>query len=100
MGDDEDVETLFVVFPEFEGKCKETERARVVYNYALDYMPKGQSEGLYRKFVAFVKRYGDKEGIEDAIVAQRRFQYEDEVRKNPKNYDSWFDYVRLEESVG
>ncbi|QHO18670.1 Crooked neck-like protein [Arachis hypogaea] len=41
-----------------------------------------------------------KEGIEDAVVGKRRFQYEDEVRKNPLNYDSWFDYIRLEESVG
>ncbi|KAG5400151.1 hypothetical protein IGI04_014758, partial [Brassica rapa subsp. trilocularis] len=51
-------------------------------------------------FVAFEKQYGDKEGIEDAIAGNRRFQYEDEVRKNPLNYDSWFDYVMLEETVG
>ncbi|KAK0586583.1 hypothetical protein LWI29_009156 [Acer saccharum] len=43
---------------------------------------------------------GDSEGIEDAIVGKRRFQYEDEVRKNPLNYDYWFDYIGLEESVG
>ena len=50
--------------------------------------------------MAFEKQYGDKEGIEDAIAGNRRFQYEDEVRKNPLNYDSWFDYVMLEETVG
>lgn len=55
---------------------------------------------LYILFVAFEKQYGDKEGIEDAIVGKKRFEYEDEVSKNPLNYDSWFDYVRLEESVG
>jgi crooked neck len=66
----------------------------------LDHIPKGRAEDLYRKFVAFEKQYGDKEGIEDAIVGKRRFQYEDEVRKNPLNYDAWFDYIRLEESVG
>ncbi|KAK1565089.1 hypothetical protein Q3G72_018449 [Acer saccharum] len=38
---------------------------------------------------------GDREGIEDAIVWKRRFQYEDEVRKNPLNYDYWFDYIRI-----
>ncbi|KAL0695653.1 hypothetical protein Bca4012_062833 [Brassica carinata] len=47
-----------------------------------------------------VKQYGDKDGIEDATSGKRRFQYEDEVRKNPLNYDSWFDYVKLEETVG
>ncbi|WCJ36635.1 Pre-mRNA-splicing factor CLF1 [Euphorbia peplus] len=100
LADEEDAEMLFVAFAEFEERCKETERARCIYKFALDHIPKGSAEDLYRKFVAFEKQYGDKEGIEDAIVGKRRFQYEDEVRKNPLNYDGWFDYIRLEESVG
>ncbi|KAK4394693.1 Crooked neck-like protein 1 [Sesamum angolense] len=100
LGDDEEAEELFVAFAEFEEKCKETERARCIYKYALDHIPKGRAEELYKKFVAFEKQYGDREGIEDAIVGKRRFQYEDEVRKNPLNYDAWFDYIRLEESCG
>ncbi|KAH8513292.1 hypothetical protein H0E87_006545 [Populus deltoides] len=99
LADDEEAEMLFVAFAEFEERCKETERARCIYKFALDHIPKGRAEDLYRKFVAFEKQYGDKEGIEDAIVGKRRFQYEDEVRKNPLNYDAWFDYIRLEESV-
>ncbi|KAJ0042507.1 hypothetical protein Pint_17915 [Pistacia integerrima] len=99
LADDEEAELLFVAFAEFEERCKETERARCIYKFALDHIPKGRAEDLYRKFVAFEKQYGDKEGIEDAIVEKRRFQYEDEVRKNPMNYDTWFD-IRLEESVG
>ncbi|KAG5379521.1 hypothetical protein IGI04_027363 [Brassica rapa subsp. trilocularis] len=100
LAEDEEAETLFVAFAEFEERCKEPERARFIYKFALDHIPKGRAEDLYKKFVAFEKQYGDKEGIEDAIVGKRRFQYEDEVRKNPLNYDSWFDYVRLEETVG
>ncbi|VVB09550.1 unnamed protein product [Arabis nemorensis] len=100
LADDEEAETLFVAFAEFEERCKEPDRARFIYKFALDHIPKGRAEDLYKKFVAFEKQYGDKEGIEDAIVGKRRFQYEDEVRKNPLNYDSWFDYVRLEETVG
>ncbi|GAB4857491.1 Crooked neck-like protein 1 [Ancistrocladus abbreviatus] len=100
LADDEEAEQLFVAFAEFEERCKETERARCIYKFSLDHIPKGRAEELYKKFVAFEKQYGDKEGIEDAIVGKRRFQYEDEVRKNPLNYDSWFDYIRLEESVG
>ncbi|GJN37005.1 hypothetical protein PR202_gb25919 [Eleusine coracana subsp. coracana] len=100
LADDEDAEVLFVAFAEFEERCREVERARAIYKYALDRVPKGRAEELYRKFLAFEKQFGDCEGIEDAIVGKRRFQYEDEVRKNPLNYDSWFDYIRLEESVG
>ncbi|CAH8278126.1 unnamed protein product [Arabidopsis lyrata] len=100
LGNDEEAEILFVAFAEFEERCKEVERARFIYKFALDHIPKGRAEDLYKKFLAFEKQYGDKEGIEDAIVGKKRFQYEDEVSKNPLNYDSWFDYVRLEESVG
>lgn len=34
------------------------------------------------------------------IVSERRFQYEADVKRDPLNYDSWFDYIRLEESAG
>ncbi|MCD7445870.1 hypothetical protein HAX54_015595 [Datura stramonium] len=100
LADDGEAEQLFVAFAESEEKCRETERARCMYKFALDHIPKGRAEDLYRTFVAFEKQYGDREGIEDAIVGKRRFQYEDEVRKNPRNYDTWFDYIRLEESLG
>ncbi|KAK4734638.1 hypothetical protein R3W88_008899 [Solanum pinnatisectum] len=84
--DDDEAEQLFVAFAEFEDKCRETDRARCIYKFALDHIPKGRAEDLYSKFVAFEKQYGDREGIEDAI--------------NPRNYDTWFDYIRLEESAG
>ncbi|KAK9073706.1 hypothetical protein SSX86_006300 [Deinandra increscens subsp. villosa] len=97
---DEEAETLFVAFAEFKEKCKETDKARCVYKFSLDHIPKGRTEDLYRKLVSFEKQYGDREGIEDAIVGKRRFQYEEEVRKNILDYDSWFELIRLEESVG
>ncbi|KAK4734601.1 hypothetical protein R3W88_008862 [Solanum pinnatisectum] len=100
LADDDEEAEQFVAFAEFEDKCRETDRARCIYKFALDHIPKGRAEDLYNKFVAFEKQYGDREGIEDTIVGKRRFQYEDQVKKNPRNYDTWFDYIRLEESVG
>ena len=50
LGEDGQTEELFVSFAEFEEKwCKERERARAIYKYALDHVPKGQAEELYRK---------------------------------------------------
>ncbi|XAR55043.1 hypothetical protein NMG60_11030419 [Bertholletia excelsa] len=100
LADDEEAEQLFVAFAEFEERCKEIERARCIYKFAPGHILKGHAEDLYRKFVAFEEQYGDKEGIEDAIVGKSRFQYEHEVKKNPLNYDCWFDYIWLEENVG
>ena len=57
-------EELFIKFAEFEEKCKEPERARAIYKYALDHIPKGQAQDVYKEFVAFEKQHGDREGIE------------------------------------
>eukprot|EP00899_Mesostigma_viride_P028523 jgi/Mesvir1/8856/Mv02752-RA.1 len=100
LGEDGHTEELFVHFCEFEEKCREVERARVIYKYALDHLPKGSAEELYKRFVAFEKQHGDREGIEDVVISKRRFQYEEEIKKNSSNYDVWFDYVRLEENHG
>ncbi|KAK9828970.1 hypothetical protein WJX72_003124 [[Myrmecia] bisecta] len=100
LGEEGQTEELFIAFAEFEEKCKETERARAIYRYALDHIPRHQANDVYKRFVAFEKQHGDREGIEDVIVSERRFQYEAEVKSNPLNYDAWFDYIRLETSAG
>jgi len=100
LGEDGQTEELFIKFAEFEEHSKETERARTIFKYALDHIPKSQATELYRRFVTFEKQHGDREGIEDVIVSKRRFQYEEEVKRNPLSYDSWFDYARLEETHG
>eukprot|EP00877_Chromochloris_zofingiensis_P007788 jgi/Chrzof1/3262/Cz12g18090.t1 len=100
LAEDANTEEFFVKFAEFEEKVKEVERARAIYKYALDHLPKAQAEVLYQRFVAFEKQHGDREGIEDVVLSKRRFQYEADVKKDPLNYDAWFDYIKLEESTG
>lgn len=34
------------------------------------------------------------------MLSKRRFTYEQQLSENPLNYDTWFDYVKLEESTG
>lgn len=51
-------------------------------------------------FISFEKQFGDRDAIEDVIVGKRRFQYEEELKQNSRNYDVWFDYARLEEAYG
>ncbi|KAL6191392.1 hypothetical protein ACLB2K_037783 [Fragaria x ananassa] len=94
LADDEEAEKLFVAFTEFEDQCKDIDRARCVYKFALDCILKVRAKDLYNKFLCFEKQYGDTGGIEDGET--RRFYFEDEVRKNPLNYCSWFDCISLE----
>ncbi|NXH42822.1 CRNL1 protein, partial [Dicaeum eximium] len=98
FGEEHMDEHLYVAFAKFEENQKEFERVRVIYKYALDRIPKQDAQNLFKNYTFFEKKFGDRRGIEDIIVSKRRFQYEEEVKANPHNYDSWFDYLRLVES--
>lgn len=70
----------------------------MIFQYARNVLPKGECKELYKAYTQHEKKYGDKGGIEDVIVSKRKFQYEEEVKTDPNNYDAWFDYLRLMES--
>nr|XP_002125953.1 crooked neck-like protein 1 [Ciona intestinalis] len=99
-GDDHLEATLFVGFAKFEERQKEYERARVIYKYAIDRIDKVLAEDLFKAYTIFEKKFGNRSGIENVIVNKRKFQYEEEVKSNPHNYDAWFDYLRLAEEDG
>ncbi|EEB12300.1 protein crooked neck, putative [Pediculus humanus corporis] len=99
-GDDIVEEKLYIAFAKFEETQKEHDRARVIYKYALDHVPKDRAQEIYKAYTIHEKKFGDRTGIEDVIVSKRKFQYEEEVKANPSNYDAWFDYLRLIESEG
>ena len=91
-------EKLFIAYARFESKLKEYERARAIYKYALDRMPRSKSAILHKQYTTFEKQFGDREGVEDVVLSKRRVMYEEQVKENPKSYDSWIDYARLEET--
>jgi len=100
LGDNFMDERLFIAYARFEAKFKESERARAIYKYALDRLPRSKSIILHKAYTTFEKQFGDREGVEDVILSKRRVQYEEQVKENSKNYDVWFDYARLEETSG
>merc|ERR1712187_818495 len=93
-------EKFYMKFAQFEQRQKEMERAQAIYKLALEILPKGASDELYRSYVSFEKTHGDRDAIEEVVLNKRRFIYEEAIKENARNYDVWFDYVRLEESVG
>ncbi|KAJ9628094.1 NineTeen Complex (NTC) component [Taxawa tesnikishii (nom. ined.)] len=88
LGEDFMDEKLFIAYAKFEAKLKEYERARAIYKYALDRMPRSKSAILHKSYTTFEKQYGDREGVEDVILSKRRVQYEEQVKAEPKNYDT------------
>jgi crooked neck len=100
LGEDFMDEKLFITYARYETRLKEFERARAIYKYALDRLPRSKSAALHKAYTTFEKQFGDREGVDDVIIAKRRVQYEEQIKDSPKNYDLWFDFVRLEESAG
>ncbi|KAL8053989.1 hypothetical protein ABFX02_05G109000 [Erythranthe guttata] len=89
----------WIRFVKFEMKYGDIARARNCYERAVDNFEGDFEEAkdlfaLDHKFITFDK------GFEDAIYVKRRLEYEDGLRKNPLNYDIWFDYIRLVEEIG
>ncbi|KAK4673590.1 NineTeen Complex (NTC) component [Podospora pseudopauciseta] len=100
LGDDAVDEKIFIAFARYEARLGEYERARAIYRFGLDNLPRSKSMILHAQYTTFEKQFGDREGVEDVIITKRRRLYEEQVKENPKNYDVWFDFARLEESGG
>ena len=93
-------EKLYIAFANFEEGQSEYKRARAIYKYALDHLPKDQTQELFKYYTRHEKKYGDRAGIEYVVLSKRKFQYEEELKANPTNYNVWFDYIRMMEENG
>jgi crooked neck len=80
MDERDHTEPFFTAFAQFEERAKEPDRARAIYKYALDVLPRSQAIELNKKYVQFEKQHGDRRGIEDVVIAKKRFAYEEAVR--------------------
>ena len=75
-------------------RLKDYERARVIYKFALDRLPRSKSSALYAAYTNFEKQHGNRSTLETTVVGKRRVQYEEELAHDGRNYDVWFDYAR------
>lgn len=92
-------ERILDSWAKWEARQKEWERARAIYQYGLERLAKSRSRILYNSYTAFTKQYGDKDGIEDVILSKRRVKYEEELKEDPNDYDTWFAYLTLLEEA-
>ncbi|KAF9445713.1 protein prenylyltransferase [Macrolepiota fuliginosa MF-IS2] len=103
FGDEEEqvekAQAVFGAFAKMETRQKEYERARVIYKFALERIPRSKSAGLYASYTKFEKQHGTRTTLENTVLGKRRIQYEEELAHDGRNYDVWFDYARLEEGA-
>jgi len=105
---------VFKQFSAFEERQGEYERARVIYKHAVQLLKLGQvdededltdgekfkRQELYKAYVSFEKKYGDKEGIEDVLLMKQKTAYQCRLQSSPRDYDGWFEYAKLIQDHG
>jgi len=52
---------------------------------------------LYKSYLTFEKKHGDRQGIERVLLTKQRREYNERVEKDPYDYDAWFEFAKLEE---
>ncbi len=52
----------------------------MIYRYALDNLPKDDQAEVYKAFTQHEKKYGERQGIETAILSKRKAYYEEVSR--------------------
>ena len=106
---------VFKQFSSFEERQGEYERARVIYKHAVQLLKLSQAVDmvddlsdyektkrleLYKAYVTFEKKHGNKEGIEDVLLAKHKTEYISRLKLNPRDYDGWFEYAKLIQDYG
>jgi crooked neck len=111
---------VFRQFASFEERQGEYDRVRVIYRHAVKLLHLGNLQDpsmdmeedekddystyerkkrieLYQAYVAFEKKHGNKEGIEDVLITKQRREYRQRVAADPYDYDAWFEWARMEQ---
>ncbi|KAL3912028.1 MAG: hypothetical protein SGARI_001359 [Bacillariaceae sp.] len=109
---------VFQRFASFEERQGEYERARVIYKHAIKLLRLGdiqidaklveqeediteweveRRKELYKSYLTFEKKHGDRQGIEQVLLTKQRREYNERVKQNPHDYDAWFEFAKLEE---
>jgi crooked neck len=99
---------VWLAFAHFEARRNEPERARSVYQFSLEKVHPEFRGRVFASFAAFEKQLKDvtigddeDEAVSSAdmiVILRRREEYESILKSNPRDYDVWFDLIRLEES--
>mmetsp|Transcript_17721 Transcript_17721/g.26883 ORF Transcript_17721/g.26883 Transcript_17721/m.26883 type:complete len:692 (-) Transcript_17721:3304-5379(-) len=110
---------VFKQFASFEERQGEHERARVIYKHAMKLLKlesnemlteeseanlskyeKDKRTELYQAYVAFEKKYGNRQGIEAVILTKQRLEYKKRLDTDEHDYDGWFEWAKLEMDHG
>ncbi|QRG38390.1 hypothetical protein FDK38_002798 [Candidozyma auris] len=97
---DTSVSQIILRWTSWEASQGETDRARQIFLTALEkgmIKSESQKSKIYQVFADFEKMFGTSSSIDSSVAMKRRIQYEEEVTKNPRDYNAWWEYIKAEE---
>ncbi|KAL7675533.1 hypothetical protein ACOME3_001802 [Neoechinorhynchus agilis] len=96
FGDAMTNDRLLLAFAAFEERQKEFERALLIYKYGLDKLSDSeQRTRIFDAYTSFERKHGTISSTEKVVLSKRKYQYERDLEDNPRDYDIWFDYIKL-----
>ncbi|QLL31976.1 hypothetical protein HG536_0C01440 [Torulaspora globosa] len=84
---------LVISFATWESSEREFERARSLYAISIQKWP--QSQALKDSMLNFEKTFGSFTSAEENVIVKRRRRYEDRLRENPRDFDTWWLYLNI-----
>lgn len=99
LRDDELEPKLFSTFAKLSHRYLQEplEITREIFQQGLKRLSGDKRESLFNSWLLFEKQYGKCEEVERIVYEKRMKMYEQKLNANSKDYDIWFDYLRLEE---
>ncbi|SCU86301.1 LANO_0C07492g1_1 [Lachancea nothofagi CBS 11611] len=90
---DSDIASIVRTFAEWEATQQESERASALYRLATEKWP--NNELLVSERVRFEKMYDLSTNLDTSITEKRKMEYENILRKNSRDYETWWVYLDL-----
>ncbi|QLQ82383.1 hypothetical protein HG537_0H01450 [Torulaspora globosa] len=84
---------LVISFANWECSEREFERARSLYAISMEKWP--ESQALKDNMLNFEKTFGSFTSAEESVIIKRRRRYEDRLRENPRDFDTWWLYLNI-----
>eukprot|EP00173_Palmaria_palmata_P001881 Plantae.Rhodophyta-Palmaria_palmata.ctg2119.p1 GENE.Plantae.Rhodophyta-Palmaria_palmata.ctg2119~~Plantae.Rhodophyta-Palmaria_palmata.ctg2119.p1 ORF type:complete len:494 (-),score=121.72 Plantae.Rhodophyta-Palmaria_palmata.ctg2119:1332-2759(-) len=92
---------FYIAFAKFEERMREPERARAICEYAAGKKGLSQEDvaSILEAHTVFEKQRGGRQGVEAVVLTKKRAAYEKRLAADGRDYDAWFDLLRLEEGA-
>ena len=82
---------LIVSFANWEASVQETERAKAIFDLAIEKWPNNIT--LNKSYLDLKKRYGDSQMVDEGVLMKRKFYYEKLLSERKQDYDTWWLYL-------